>query len=107
MGFEAILDTILHEMCHAILYQSCICSACECELNSLGHGGISGHGPDFQKFVRAAEEVVRGHLPWYGKTLTVDGASFQEEEAKTGFLKGQSENVKQEERASEHAEKDQ
>ena len=52
------LDTLLHEMCHAIFSLACQCAICGCELNEMNGEGLTGHGPAWQIVAPAIEDCV-------------------------------------------------
>ncbi len=42
---QVCLETLLHEMCHALLYPAFQCDVCGCHLNRINGEGMRYHGP--------------------------------------------------------------
>lgn len=52
-----ILDTLLHEMAHAVFFLfKCNCRVCACQRNEIMGRGLSGHGPAWTKLCKAIQE---------------------------------------------------
>ncbi|CAF9920981.1 hypothetical protein IMSHALPRED_005059 [Imshaugia aleurites] len=52
------LDTLIHEMCHALFSVACQCAVCTCSLNEMNGEGLTGHGPAWQILAPAIEDCV-------------------------------------------------
>jgi len=53
-SLEDFLDTLLHEMAHALFaVYKCHCRVCECEINLMTGEGVTGHGPAWWSIVGA------------------------------------------------------
>lgn len=87
-----VLCVLIHEMCHALLFMSCECCVCDCELNMMNGWGITGHGPSWQRVRAVAEETANLHLKGLSEPFLVSLPSEPEirteNEARTKLLKG-------------------
>lgn len=52
------LETLLHEMCHAVLTFQCRCRVCSCRVNLIGGNGLIGHGKAWQRVRRCVEDAA-------------------------------------------------
>jgi len=62
MTVQYVLETILHEMCHALFTLACTCSVCSCKLNLVNAAGLEGHGPCWDRLRTTVEETANHHL---------------------------------------------
>ena len=96
------VNTLMHEMCHALLSVACRCAVCSCSLNEMNGKGLTGHGPAWRVLARAVEECVNGWLEGFGEPFRlsyleddemgreekVDSDLKKEEESKVRLLDG-------------------
>lgn len=72
------LNTLIHEMCHALLNVACQCAVCNCSLNEMNGAGLTGHGPAWQILARAVEECVNGWLKGFGDPFRLSYLEYDE-----------------------------
>ena len=109
---QDVLDTILHEMCHAILQCSCNCMVCTCHVIAMSEKGLTGHGPSWQILIRVADEIATLYLKGFSVPYWANARKYQakasqeqEEKTKTKILGSMFEKVKGEGTAAAQAKK--
>lgn len=68
------LETLLHEMCHALLYLACQCNVCGCHLNRINGEGMRYHGPSWESVRRTVENTASMHFPGFSRRFYLCGA---------------------------------
>lgn len=58
----AVLETLMHEMCHALFTFKCYCSSCICPLTLINGDGLDWHGPSWVKLRRCVEGMASLYL---------------------------------------------
>lgn len=72
------LDTLIHEMCHAILSVACQCDICRCCLNEMNGEGLTGHGPAWQILAPAIEDCVNLWLKGFPNPFRLSYLEYDE-----------------------------
>ncbi|KAG8533351.1 uncharacterized protein KY384_002134 [Bacidia gigantensis] len=61
---QCLLETLLHEMVHAVLELfACCCRVCFCKRNLLATVGLRGHGPTWIRLGKALQDTLNRNLP--------------------------------------------
>lgn len=100
---QEVLDTILHEMSHALLAFACKCPICTCQLNSIQQEGVTAHSPNWRAVSRCADETASLHLKGFAAPYWTDFRKKEmkrmvdiEEKAKVKILGRLSEKIREE-----------
>lgn len=66
---QECLETLLHEMCHALFYLACQCNICDCHLNRVNGEGMRYHGPAWQSVRRTVEDTASKHFTGFSHSF--------------------------------------
>lgn len=80
---QEVLDTLVHEMCHALLRAACMCSVCRCQLKVMDQRGVAFHGPSWQAVMQHADETASSHLKGFSAPHWVEFRKKELERMKT------------------------